>query len=429
LKRAVLYVCYYHITEPLVQTQVVAYLRELARRDFEIHLLTFERNRLEVGQRGHLRDELNREGIRWHTLRYHRRPTLLATTFDIVRGSLKVLGLCAKNNIALVHGRSHVGAAMALAAKRLRGVRMLFDVRGLLADEYADGGHWMSGGIKYRLTKAMERMLFRRADGVVVLTDALKAELTTSERQLQGRGSEIEVIPCCVDPDRFAQSVHERRTARTRRGWDGRLVLIYLGKLGSAYLVDEMARFVAVAREEDPRFFLQVLTQSDPGVMRRALASAGLPQESYEIGFAPPAEVPGVLAAADAGISFRVPGKGSLGVSPAKVAEYLAAGLAVASTSWIGDSGETFGVARLGVLIDRLDETAYRRAAQELIALLNDPTTPQRCREFAARKLSLSGIGGPRYAAIYERLLAGPSKAPVSELSRSETTVARWRHG
>ena len=34
--RKVLYICYYHVTEPLVQTQVLTYLRELARGGVEV---------------------------------------------------------------------------------------------------------------------------------------------------------------------------------------------------------------------------------------------------------------------------------------------------------------------------------------------------------------------------------------------------------
>ena len=62
-----------------------------------------------------------------------------------------------------MHARSHVGAAIALPLRVLLGLPFLFDVRGLLPDEYADAGHWRRGGLKYRLGKAMERVFFRRA--------------------------------------------------------------------------------------------------------------------------------------------------------------------------------------------------------------------------------------------------------------------------
>ena len=39
-----LYLCYFGLREPLVQTQVLPYLRRLAAGGFEVHLLTFEPN-------------------------------------------------------------------------------------------------------------------------------------------------------------------------------------------------------------------------------------------------------------------------------------------------------------------------------------------------------------------------------------------------
>ena len=37
-----LYICYFGVREPLVQTQVIPYLRELKKDGYEISLLTFE---------------------------------------------------------------------------------------------------------------------------------------------------------------------------------------------------------------------------------------------------------------------------------------------------------------------------------------------------------------------------------------------------
>lgn len=414
MRRAALYICYYNIREPLVQTQVVAYVRELARSGFEMHLLTFEKERLTQAERLSIREQLRREGIRWYPMRYHARPSLPATLYDITCGSFKAVSLCIRYQIPLVHGRSHVGAAMALVAKVLRGVKVLFDIRGLLADEYADVGHWSRAGVKYRLTKAMERVLFRRADALILLTEAIKADLMRTEPVLRERASDIEVIPCCVRVERVVHNAEARQAERRRRNWDGRRVLAYVGKLGTWYLEREMAQFFAAACRVESRFFFQVLTQSEPSPMRRALAEAGVPAEAFHIGQVEPEEVPRVLCAADAGISFIRSSYSKRSSSPTKVAEYLAAGLPVVSTRGIGDCDAILARPNLGITLERLDETDYRRATVELLRLLDDPATPALCREFAERELSLSRIGGPRYAAVYERLCSSVSKERVA---------------
>ena len=184
MKRASLYICYYDIGEPLVESQVVSYLKELAGRGYEIHLLTFERRRLSSVEKKTIRGRLEGIGIRWYSRRYHERPSLPATLYDIGAGIIAASQICRRNQIELIHARSHVPAAMALVLKRLFGYRFLFDYRGMLAEEYVDGGHWQQGELKYRLTKRMERAFFREADGFVMLTERIKRDLLRDEPEL-----------------------------------------------------------------------------------------------------------------------------------------------------------------------------------------------------------------------------------------------------
>src|SRR3954469_14813305 len=108
-----LYICYFGVREPLVQTQVIPYLRELVKGGHEISLLTFEpasgtggqgakerrirgegeKRKWEEGERRRKRDdeimpELGADGIEWYSLRYHKRLSVVATAYDIFRGAL-----------------------------------------------------------------------------------------------------------------------------------------------------------------------------------------------------------------------------------------------------------------------------------------------------------------------------------------------------
>jgi glycosyltransferase involved in cell wall biosynthesis len=401
-----LYICYLGLDEPLVSTQVRPYLRELAARRHRIHLLTFETARRDAAATEALRQALAAEGIAWHALRYHRRPSLPATLYDIARGVLRGRGLARRHGVDLVHARSHVGAAIAWPLRALAGLPFVFDVRGLLPDEYADAGHWRRGGLKYRLGKAMERVFFRRAAALVVLTETVRADLAAAGGPLAARDpADVTVIPCCVDLDRSPWDETARAMRRAGRGWVDRRVLVYVGKLGMWYLDAEMARFFARAHRHDPRFFLQVLTASPADALRRALAAAGVPAAAFDIRAVAPAEVATLLHAADAGLSLIKPCASKRSSSPTKVGEYLAAGLPVVSTAGIGDCDRQLAEGR-GVLLASLDDAACDDGARALAALLDDPETRRRCRAFAEAELSLARTGGPRYASVYERALA-----------------------
>src|SRR5438309_5537682 len=109
--KQVLYISYNGMLDPLGQSQVLPYLRELAGRGVRFTLLSFEQaGTLDNDQRklGDLREHLAGYGIEWHYLRYHRRPSIPATIYDVVAGIRASLSLVRRNGIELIHALSHV---------------------------------------------------------------------------------------------------------------------------------------------------------------------------------------------------------------------------------------------------------------------------------------------------------------------------------
>lgn len=408
---AALYLCYFGIREPLVETQVVSYLTELARRGFEIHLLTFDTPGFTAEERCAISDRLGARGIHWHTLRYHRRPSLPATAFDVVIGAWTAWRIGRRHRVGLVHARSHVAAAMASVVKHLLQVPMLFDLRGLLAEEYADFGHWDRNGRKYKLTRHLEKRFYRTADAMVMLTHTIKRELLASEKALRGRDADVTVIPCCVDLDRFHLSAVDRFRLRRQRGWSERVVLAYSGRLGSWYRTREMAAFIAAAHRRDPRVYFNVLTLSGSESLRQALAEGGLTSADYSIRATSGSDMVASLGASDAALCF-LEGASTRAASPTKIGEYLALGLPVVTNTWGGDYVDVLRERRLGVVLDEFTEAAYAKGFDELRAVLADPTHGERARSFAEKELALGSVGGARYARIYERLLGAENVAP-----------------
>ena len=382
-----LYISYFGLREPLVQTQVLPYLRELAKSGVSIFLLTFEPQRWDEAE---AREQLRADGIEWFASKYHKRPTVPATFFDILAGALRAIRIVRRHEIDIIHARSHVPALMGAIAKRFTRAKLLFDIRGLMADEYVESGNWRANGWLYRLAKRVERFLLQTSDAFVVLTEKARVELFASEAK------PVEVIPCCVDPARFP--------SRDREGIRPRLVLVYAGSLGNTYLPREMAEFFAIAKE-DARIFLLILTQSRPEIIREHLTARGFTQFDYQICFVSAADLPLHLAASDIAISFVKPGYSRIAMSPTKFAEYLAAGLPVISTRGIGDLDAQIADARVGVLLDGFDRESYRRAFEEARALRRDADLPRRCRALAMSEYDLHAVGGARYARLYGRLL------------------------
>ena len=271
--RRVLFISYNGMLDPLGQTQVIPYLRELAKRGVQFTLLSFERAAAFVGEgvrkREELRRELRQQGIEWHSLRYHQRPSVPATMYDVIAGIRKGKSLIKRNRIGLVHARSHIPATIALALKRRLGTKMIFDLRGLMAEEYVDAEHWREGSIPYRITKAAERRIFEETDAVVTLTERIWP-IIREWQGLRGREVQHEVIPCCVDLSLFKFSDEERAKRRAELGIGDKFTIVYSGSLDGWYLTEKMADFFAVFRRRRPDAHLLwlPLTRPDP---RRSL--------------------------------------------------------------------------------------------------------------------------------------------------------------
>src|SRR3954464_14080128 len=76
----VFYVSYDGVEEPLGRSQVLGYLKGLAST-YDITLISFEKS---AESRRSLRDELAESAIEWRRLRYHHRPPVLSTAWDVL---------------------------------------------------------------------------------------------------------------------------------------------------------------------------------------------------------------------------------------------------------------------------------------------------------------------------------------------------------
>src|SRR6266550_179543 len=272
-----LYICYFGLREPLVQTQVLPYLREIAATGVKVYLLTFEphlRREWDPKMLSDEQDRLANEGIRWSALAYHKRPSLPATLYDIATGAWAVARLVRRHRLNVVHARAHVPMAMALLAARATRCRLVFDIRGLMAEEYADAGVWAEQSLKFRAIKMLERAGIQKADQVVVLTHAMREWLRESRLT---SAENIEVIPCCVDFARYAETDVETGVEADN------FEVVYAGSVTGLYLLEEMAQFFSTLRQHEPRAFLRILTRS-PDEATARLLRAGLSPENFRVG-------------------------------------------------------------------------------------------------------------------------------------------------
>ncbi|MEM8609720.1 MAG: glycosyltransferase [Myxococcota bacterium] len=396
------YITYWSLRDPLCQSQSLPYLTALTHLGYRVGLITFEQPQfaLPAKELEAERARLAQLGIVWHPLRYHKKPPVFSTLFDVVRGSVAAGRLARRSKASVVHGRASVAAAIAAMASRLASTKLFVDADGPLSQEYVDAGVWGEGSLGHRLTSWGERKSMELADVAAVLTRHREREVAPLIVD-----TPTYVLPCAVDMKRFKPTRERRDALRNELGLRG-TCFVYAGKAGGWYDTDEMMAFLEAARREFPEMTVLVLTRDDPTVFAEPAARFGI---ETIVRSAAPTEMPAYLSAADVGLCFLRPFPSKLACSPIKLGEYLACGLPVVSTSGCGDYDALVRDESVGVVVENSRRDTYGTAAADLARILEGPGLSERCRDAAGRRVGLDEVVAPRYGEIYRRLAGTPS--------------------
>jgi PEP-CTERM/exosortase A-associated glycosyltransferase len=134
----------------------------------------------------------------------------------------------------------------AIRAGRALGIPVVYEVRGFWEDAAVSHGTSSEGGLRYRLTRAMETWVLRRADEVTCICEGIRRDLIS-----RGIPSEkITIIPNAVDASRFQPVGARDRAVEARLNLVGKTVIAFIGSFyayeGLDLLVAAMPRLTAV---------------------------------------------------------------------------------------------------------------------------------------------------------------------------------------
>jgi len=396
---SVLYISYDGILEPLGQSQVLRYLERLAA-DHKIVLISFEKPHdwQQADQRESLRNQIRAAGITWIPLRYHKRPSALATAIDIAQGVIVGAWAVMRHRVRIVHARSYVSSVIALTLKKLFRLKFIFDMRGFWADERVDGGLWPAGGRLYRVAKWFERRFLLNADCVVSLTRAAVDEMRTFP-YLRGRMPRFEVITTCADLELFRPGQADPASRPAERPF----TLGYVGSVGVWYLFDETLRCFVLLRERLPNARLHILNRGGHDHIRERMAALNIDPAAVQIEEADHVGVAQAMQQMDAGIFFIKPVYSKTASAPTKLGEFLGCGVPCLGNRGVGDMATILENEKVGVALDRFEESSMHDAINRLLMLTQTPGIHARCREVALRHFSLEQ-GVQSYNRVYREL-------------------------
>lgn len=147
----------------------------------------------------------------------------------------------------LIHAHSPaLNAIAAAAAGKKLGIPTVYEVRAFWEDAAVGNGADSEGSWRYRATRLLDQIAFRRADAIVAICEGLRADIAARGTQ----ADKISLVPNGVALDAFPYRRPAKEELRATLGLGGKIVL---GFLGSFYLyegLDVLLDAVALLRHE-----------------------------------------------------------------------------------------------------------------------------------------------------------------------------------
>ena len=334
----VLFVSYDGMTDPLGQSQVLAYMEGLSQLEHTIHILSFEKPEAPQATHQAVKQRMDKAGIIWHPLTYTKKPPILSTVYDLYKGWRLAAKIQETEKFDIVHCRMLLTAIIGLKMQSAFGTKVIFDMRGWWVDEKLESGLWDSFVYApvYRFLKYLEKRSFKRAEVTVSLTHAGKQEI---ERQLGQLKNPVPVIPTCVNFKFFPPfSGTVRNEVRAQLGISPEAkVLIYSGSIGANYNLSTLFKIFEGLDKTNSGWHLLVLSNTDANQILAEAKNYSFDPSRVFVKGVEYSKVSSHLMAGDAGLIFYKPAFSLIGRCPTKMAEYLATGLPVLSIKGIGD--------------------------------------------------------------------------------------------
>jgi PEP-CTERM/exosortase A-associated glycosyltransferase len=265
----------------------------------------------------------------------------------------------------ILHAHSPVlNAIPALRVGRRLGIPVVYEVRALWEDAAVDHGTAREGGLRYRLSRALETWALRRVDAVTTICEGLRGDIVA-----RGIAPEkVTVIPNAVDINEFSAGGVPDSVLKQQLGLDGALVL---GFIGSFYAYEGLAvllRAVPQLLAQNPSIRVLLIGGGyQEAELKRLAAELGVGNQVIFTGRIPHEEVPRYYDLIDVLIYPRLSMRLTELVTPLKPLEAMAQGRLLAASD-VGGHRELIRADETGVLFKAGDSESLATTVHKLLS-------------------------------------------------------------
>ena len=349
----VLFLTYDGLTDMLGQSQILPYLEGLSKYEFNITIISFEKKKYFSLFSDEIQKRCNQHNIKWIHLKYHKRPLVLSTLYDIIKLFFTVYEIHRKQKIDIIHCRSYITSLVGLWFKKKKNIGFIFDMRGFWADERFERNIWNPNNIflkkAYNYFKKKEIQFINHSDRIISLTQAAKDYII---KNFNVKENKIEIIPCATKFNNDNQEVNISSNNIKK--------VVYIGSLRTSYLVDEMFLFFSIFKKKYNNAKFNIFTPENKEFLLNFLSKYNLEETDLHISFIEQKEVNKILLNSDLGICFIKNSFSAIASSPTKFSEMLAANIPVVCNN-VGDLKEHCKKIPYTYCFDELNEETFKK--------------------------------------------------------------------
>ena len=308
-------------------------------------------------------------------------PPLLREWGEVRALSERIVALHREWPFDLIHAHSPAlnGLAGARAAKKL-GLPFVYEIRAFWEDAAVGNGTGRESSARYRLTRALENYVVKRADRVAVICEGLRNDLVA-----RGFAAEkIFVSPNGVDMELFGNPPPPDTVLAAELGLTGKAVIGYIGSFYDYEGIDDL--IAAMPLMQSGAHLLLVGGGPMEKALREQADSSPAKNRIHFVGRVPHEEVERYYSLVDILAYPRKAMRLTELVTPLKPLEAMAQGRLVAASS-VGGHRELIEDGVTGTLFAPDDPAAAAKLLDELLSDTESwPTRKANARAFVAKE-------------------------------------------
>jgi hypothetical protein len=287
-------------------------------------------------------------------------PLPLTTLFFTLYFLVQAIG----SEKVVVHLRKQRSRPIQLARKILRNkFSYVVEIEGdpvseaeYLRDHPYNENHYQQLSCEFSEIDAELAKQVKSADGVLVVTDELKDLFISRYGNKSDLWTKFCVLPTGFDAQKFFFDESLRNKKRKELNSSNRFLVIFIGNVFYSWqniksTIDVFERLKNKSIRKNP-FLILLVKEDDHPIAKEFLKKSNLTSDDFLLSAVPHDEINSYLNASDMGILLRDNHVMNKVASPGKMGEYLAAGIDVLTTPYIGTYSAPMVENEIGIIVD-----------------------------------------------------------------------------